>query len=365
MVETKTLNTLNEKSTIAELKEAVAKEFTIQYEWVALSRQDGMQLGPPAYYDNVPLSMVEVEDGSILLLLVCDRGIPCQQCVDAELEVARKREAALSAELADAKAAVAKWKAETFTYMNAFRHTHHKPPNDSGSDQSKLAADLKESAKRETLLAIEYESLKVKQAQTAIENQALTKNLDAAVQRAEQASKELDERTKQLETITAQLKASDSLAAASKLRISQLEGRLFEISVKPLRTEIQNRPANEWSAEAVLYWVEHVFGAEHKTAQISGFVKELKARESTTVESSGSGSGSGSGGDSGAITGSVLLSLNQIKQFKALGLTHLESIEMIETSIESLRQRSMPVPVSGNGGAGCAGGDSSVIVFPP
>ncbi len=41
---------------------------------------------------------------------------------------------------------------------------------------------------------------------------------------------------------------------------------------------MSNRPPNEWSAGAVVYWVEHVFGRERKLSQISEFVTELKLR---------------------------------------------------------------------------------------
>ncbi len=51
-------------------------------------------------------------------------------------------------------------------------------------------------------------------------------------------------------------------------RITELENRL-SLSVRPLRDEIQRRPVNEWSAALVLCWVEHVFRAEHETAQIT------------------------------------------------------------------------------------------------
>ncbi len=155
------------------------------------------------------------------------------------------------------------------------------------------------------------------------------------------SSQALSELQSRFDSQSTQLKAAESLAAASKSRIAALENRLMEIASKPLLAEISDRPPNEWSGAAVVYWVEHVFGREHKTAQITEFVNELRTRiQSAAPNGSGSGSG-GSGSESGleVVTGQVLLSLTRINQFKALKLVHMESIEALDASIERLRQR--------------------------
>ncbi len=70
MVETKTITSLEEKSSIAELKTKVAAEFSIQVGQVALSKADGTHLGAPTYQESQTLQAVDVPTESTLLLII-------------------------------------------------------------------------------------------------------------------------------------------------------------------------------------------------------------------------------------------------------------------------------------------------------
>ncbi len=123
-----------------------------------------------------------------------------------------------------------------------------------------------------------------------------------------------------------QLKAAESFAATSKARIAALEHRLSELDSKSIQSELTDRSPNEWSGVAVAFWAEHVFGREHKTAQITEFVKELRSRLAGKAPDQ-------------VITGSVLLSLTRIAQFKALKLSDPNTMEAFDVSLEALRLR--------------------------
>ncbi len=162
----------------------------------------------------------------------------------------------------------------------------------------------------------------------------LAAELKAMTARCTAQSVELKAAGDRYTALDVHLKAADSLAAASKVRIAELEKRLAERDSKQFLAEIRGRPPKEWRAETVVYWVEYVFGAEHKSAQITEFVKELKAR--TDKPNAGSG---GSGGGGGAVTVSVLLSLAQaqMKTYRELKLSDPQTIELLQGSIESLK----------------------------
>ncbi len=127
--------------------------------------------------------------------------------------------------------------------------------------------------------------------------------------------------------LTASLKAAESLAAASKLQAADsgsggAEAVRSAASISALQKEVSERPAAEWSAGAVIYWVERVFGAEHKSAQISEFVRELK---SCAI-----------GAASEVVGGQRLLSF-RVKDFRLRKLTDSETLELITEAIESLK----------------------------
>ncbi len=94
-------------------------------------------------------------------------------------------------------------------------------------------------------------------------------------------------------------------------------------SMSALRAEAMHRPVNEWSAGAVIYWVERVFTAEHKSAQTSEFVNELRVRAL--------------GASSEVVTGYRLVAF-KLKDFRLHTLTDLESVELITESIDSLNR---------------------------
>ncbi len=130
-----------------------------------------------------------------------------------------------------------------------------------------------------------------------------------------------------------QLAAAESLSATSKRRILELEARLADTESKGARTEIAEKSVAEWSAGAVIYLVERIFSAEHKTAQISEFVKELKIRAGAEA-----GTGAGSANTAEPVTGAVLLGTTQIKHFRALKLSDPETMELLQEKIEALKQ---------------------------
>ncbi len=147
-------------------------------------------------------------------------------------------------------------------------------------------------------------------------------------EREAKLSAELKAVSLKLQTVTAQLDAetrqriaADSLAAASKLRISELERLLSDRDSKQFIAEMSDRQASEWSAGTVVYWVEHVFGREHKTAQITEFVSELKFRAT----------------GSSAVSGAALIAAAPMKQLRELELNDPQTIETLQGAIESLK----------------------------
>ncbi len=131
--------------------------------------------------------------------------------------------------------------------------------------------------------------------------------------------------------LTANLKAAESLAAASKVQAAGSGGSggsgageavRSVASISALQKEVTERPVTEWSAGAVIYWVERVFGAEHKSAQISEFVRELK---SCAI-----------GAASEVVGGQRFLSF-KIKDLRALKLSDLDAIELVMESIDQLK----------------------------
>ncbi len=113
----------------------------------------------------------------------------------------------------------------------------------------------------------------------------------------------------------------------------------------PYQTEVNDRPANEWSAGGVIYWVENVFAREHKTAQISEFVKELKARAQSARDS---------------ISGQRLLGLTHIKPFVDLKLTDLIAMQSIQDAIDTLKA---PPTAKNIGFAAAAAGPAPNVRF--
>ncbi len=213
----------------------------------------------------------------------------------------------------------------------------------------------------------DHSECKARESKLVTHSSVLEQLLSAERAKVKALTDQLAERTKQLDAATQQLKAIESLAAASKSRITELEQQLMEVGSKQYQTEVSDRPTNEWSAGAVIYWFESVFGRQHKTAQISEFVKELKSRADIKESASPSPPG---GVGFGAVTGAVLLSLARVAQFRALKLTDLESMERVQDAIDVLRQTSgkQSAAAAGNGnGSGGSGSGSSASgeVLPP
>ncbi len=186
-----------------------------------------------------------------------------------------------------------------------------------------------------------HSACEARESKLTAELKAMTDRCTALTSQVKSLSDQVQSEQRQRIVLSTQLKAAESLAAASKQQITELQNRLMDRDSKQFLDEVNDRSPNGWSGAAVVYWVEHVFGREHKTAQISEFVTELRSRP--------------------GLSGSDLLSLTTIKQFRALKLLDVATIELFQDAIEALKQR--PNKSAAEGGSGSSG--SGDVVLPP
>ncbi len=157
----------------------------------------------------------------------------------------------------------------------------------------------------------------------------LAAELQALTDRYSAQTTELKALTDRYAAQTAELQMIRSLASDLKRENGLLKQEISSLVSKQCMAEISARPPNEWSAETTVYWVEHIFAPEHKIAEISEFVKELKAR-------------AGSNGSGGGVSGSTLLALAlaPVTGCREWKLTDKSTVEMLQTAIKALKQSS-------------------------